>query len=75
MLTDEADLFIIFAQHCNLVKVKEVALLFRMSEDGNKFEDLKKIFNKGPTLVLIKCANGRVCGGFTSVGWRKLKDG
>ena len=27
------------------------------------------VFNKGPTLILVKVTNGRICGGYTSNNW------
>ena len=32
-----------------------------------KFRDL--VFNKGPTLIIVKVDNGRICGGYTSKNW------
>jgi hypothetical protein len=29
-----------------------------------------KVFNKGPTLVLIKTSKGEICGGYSSKSWR-----
>ena len=41
-----------------------------MSEHGSRFADFHNhCDDKGPTLTLIKCSNGRLCGGFTTVSW------
>jgi hypothetical protein len=32
-----------------------------------KFKDL--VFNKGPTLIIVKASSGKVCGGYTSKNW------
>jgi hypothetical protein len=29
-----------------------------------------KVFNKGPTLILIKTSKGEICGGYSPVSWR-----
>ena len=29
----------------------------------------------GPTIVLVKCSNGRICGGFTNISWTSPKNG
>jgi hypothetical protein len=29
----------------------------------------KRVFNKGPTLILLKTTEGAICGGYTSKNW------
>ena len=44
--------------------------IYNGSRDGweiGKFRDL--VFNKGPTLIIFKVDNGRICGGYTSKNW------
>jgi hypothetical protein len=30
--------------------------------------------NKGPTVVIVKVENGRLCGGYCSIGWKSSGD-
>jgi len=32
-----------------------------------KFREL--VYNKGPTLIIVKTTKGRICGGYTSKNW------
>ncbi len=45
-------------------------LLYKGSRDGWNFTDFhKKCDNKGATLTIFVCNNGKRCGGFTSECW------
>jgi hypothetical protein len=40
------------------------------SQDGWAIEKFKeRVFNKGPTLIILKTTQGIVCGGYTSKNW------
>jgi hypothetical protein len=44
--------------------------IYNGSRDGwetTKFKE--KVFNQGPTLIILKTTNGAVCGGYTSKNW------
>ncbi len=46
------------------------------SKDGweiAKFGQL--VYNKGPTLIIVKTTKGRICGGYTSKNWINSKGG
>ncbi|TNV79981.1 hypothetical protein FGO68_gene792 [Halteria grandinella] len=49
---------------------KKISLLYRASRDGWYFKDFHRLCdNQGPTIVLIKCRKGRVCGGYSRLPW------
>ena len=55
---------------CNF-KIKSI---FNGSIDGwalDKF--IEKVFNKGPTLLIVKTTTGAICGGYTSKSWVENK--
>ena len=44
--------------------------IYKGSRDGWELEIFKeKVFNQGPTLILVRTSVGRVCGGYTSINW------
>ena len=44
--------------------------IYKGSRDGWSKEVFgQKVFNQGPTLILVKTKNGVICGGFTSKSW------
>ena len=44
--------------------------IYKASRDGlNSSAFSIKVFNKGPTLILIKTKDGDICGGYTSKNW------
>ncbi len=44
--------------------------IFKGSQDGWAGEIFKlKVFNKGPTLLILKTTEGAKCGGYTSKNW------
>jgi hypothetical protein len=46
-------------------------LLYRASRDGWLHSDFHRLCdNKGPTVVIVKVSNGRLCGGYCSIGWK-----
>jgi hypothetical protein len=46
-------------------------LLYRGSRDGWKTTDFHRLCdNKGQTFVIVKVSNGRLCGGYCSIGWK-----
>ena len=62
-------------------KINKVELLFRKSRDGDSYDIFHKLCdNQGPTVVLIKCTEGFIFGGFTPLdwdnhsGWKKDKE-
>lgn len=53
-------------------KAKHFELLYRASSDGMTAADFhKKCDNQGPTVTIVRSANGCVFGGFASVSWGK----
>jgi hypothetical protein len=41
--------------------------IYNGSRDGWEIAKFKeKVFNQGPTLIILKTTNGAVCGGYTS---------
>jgi hypothetical protein len=55
----------------DLTQNTQVKLLYRAVKTEWKFEDFHKNCGKqGPTVVVIKAENGRLCGGFASQSWR-----
>jgi hypothetical protein len=43
-------------------------LLYRASRDGWQTTDFHRLCdNKGPTVVIVKASNGRLCGGYCSI--------
>ena len=46
-------------------------LLYRASRDGWQSTDFHRLCDKkGPTVVIVKVDNGRLCGGYCSIGWK-----
>ena len=46
-------------------------LLYRASRDGWETTDFHRLCDeKGPTVVIVKVDNGRLCGGYCSIGWK-----
>jgi hypothetical protein len=46
-------------------------LLYRASRDGWQSTDFHRLCDeKGPTVVIVKVNNGRLCGGYCSIGWK-----
>ena len=44
--------------------------IYKGSRDGWSKEVFgQKVFNQGPTLILVKTKKGVICGGFTSKSW------
>ncbi len=44
--------------------------IYNASRDGWLLEVYrKKVFNKGPTLIILKTTQGAICGGYTSKNW------
>ncbi len=49
----------------------DIRLLYRGSRDGWDATDFHgKCDDKGATITIIKCSNGRICGGYTSTPWK-----
>jgi hypothetical protein len=49
--------------------------IFKGSRDGwTKQIFIDKVYNKGPTLILLKTTNNAICGGFTTVNWENSHD-
>jgi hypothetical protein len=45
--------------------------LYRASRDGWNVSDFHRLCDeKGPTVVIVKVSNGRLCGGYCSIGWK-----
>ena len=46
-------------------------LLYRASRDGWQSTDFhSRCDQKGPTVAIVKVDNGRLCGGYCSIGWQ-----
>jgi hypothetical protein len=44
--------------------------IYNGSRDGWEIEKYrKKVFKKGPTLIILKTSEGAICGGYTSKNW------
>ena len=44
--------------------------IYNGSRDGWEIAVYKeKVFNKGPTLIILKTTQGAICGGYTSKNW------
>jgi hypothetical protein len=44
--------------------------IYNGSRDGWHFTEFaKRVFNKGPTLIILKTSEGAICGGYTSKNW------
>ena len=44
--------------------------IYKGSRDGWSKEVFgKKVFNQGPTIIILKTLKGVICGGFTSKSW------
>ena len=54
----------------NLIKCKNLKLLYRLSRDGSEPQDFHKFCdNQGSTLILFKSKNNRKFGGYLSKNW------
>ena len=54
----------------NLIKCKNLKLLYRLSRDGSEPQDFHKFCdNQRPTLILFKSKNNRKFGGYLSKNW------
>ena len=50
--------------------VEKVNLLYRKSRDGDSFDIFHKLCdNQGENIIIIKCTEGFIFGGFTSLSW------
>ena len=50
-------------------------LLYRASRDGWQISDFHRLCDeKGSTVVIVKVDNGRLCGGYCSIGWESYGD-
>ena len=48
----------------------KVENIYNGSRDGWEIAVVKdKVFNKGPTLIILKTSEGAICGGYTSKNW------
>jgi hypothetical protein len=48
----------------------KVENIYNDSRDGWETRVFKeKVFNKGPTLIILKTSEGAICGGYTSKNW------
>jgi hypothetical protein len=48
----------------------KVENIYNGSRDGwHKEVFIEKVFNKGPTLIILKTSEGAICGGYTSKNW------
>jgi hypothetical protein len=48
----------------------KVENIYNGSRDGwHKDVFIAKVFNKGPTLIILKTSEGALCGGYTSKNW------
>ena len=46
-------------------------LLYRATRDGWHSTDFHRLCDdKGPTVIFVKVSNGRLCGGYCSIGWK-----
>jgi hypothetical protein len=44
--------------------------IYNGSRDGWHYTEFeKRVFNKGPTLIVLKTTEGAICGGYTSMNW------
>ena len=44
--------------------------IYKGSRDGWDIQIFKeKVFNQGPTLILVRTSDGGLCGGYTSIDW------
>lgn len=54
----------------SIIGNRNMKLLFRASRDGwDNTEFHKRCDKKGPSITLFKTLEGRICGGYTTVGW------
>ncbi len=48
----------------------KVESIYNGSRDGwESAVFIQKVFNKGPTLIILKTTKGAICGGYTSNNW------
>jgi hypothetical protein len=48
----------------------KIESIYNGSRDGWEIAVFKqKVFNKGPTLIILKTSQGAICGGYTSKNW------
>ena len=53
----------------------KVENIYNGSRDGWYIAVFKqKVFNKGPTLIILKTSEGAICGGYTSKNWDGSKN-
>jgi hypothetical protein len=51
-------------------RIFKVENIYNATRDGWEREVFKqKVFNKGPTLIILKTTEGAICGGYTSKNW------
>jgi hypothetical protein len=72
LFSDEAKLqFLIKSVKKSFGRDFTCKLLYRASRDGWKRADFHRLCDdKGPTVVIVKVSNGRLCGGYCSIGWK-----
>ena len=48
--------------------------IYKGSRDGWETEKFtSRVFNKGPSLIVVKATTGRICGGYTSKHWKESR--
>jgi hypothetical protein len=72
LVTDQAKLqFLIKSVKESFGRDFTCKLLYRASRDGWQTTDFHRLCDeKGPTVVIVKVSNGRLCGGYCSIGWK-----
>ena len=51
-------------------KTFKVVNIYNSSRDSWTYQTFQeKVFNQGPTLILLKTLTGAICGGYTSKNW------
>jgi hypothetical protein len=48
-------------------KIKQIYNALRDRDTIDTFKE--KVFNQGPTLIILKTTKGEICGGYTSKNW------
>ena len=74
LVTDQAKLqFLIKSVKESFGRDFTCKLLYRASRDGWETSDFHRLCDeKGPTVVIVKVDNGRLCGGYCSIGWKSF---
>ncbi|TNV70633.1 hypothetical protein FGO68_gene12183 [Halteria grandinella] len=76
IVRDNTDVSFLIKQIPGLNFQTDTVLLYRGTRDGWLHSDFHNLCDeRGPTLTILKTKKGRICGGYTKLGWTNPQSG